>query len=172
MKSHQHGFSKVEKIDIDLDSITVVDYHPRYQPVFRALNLAWISNFFEVEEKDTQMLDYPEKQIIEPGGKILIALYNEEPVGVGALVRMTNSEYDFELAKMAISSELQGKGIGWVLGQALVQAARELGGRKIYLESNTKLKPALKLYRKLGFREIPVISSPYRRVDIQMELIL
>jgi len=88
------------------------------------------------------------------------------------LVRMTNSEYDFELAKMAISSELQGKGIGWVLGQALVQAARELGARKIYLESNTKLKPALKLYRKLGFREIPVISSPYRRVDIQMELIL
>ena len=34
------------------------------------------------------------------------------------------------------------------------------------------MKPAIKLYRSLGFREIPVENPEYERVDIQMELAL
>ncbi|HMH21394.1 MAG TPA: GNAT family N-acetyltransferase [Puia sp.] len=76
----------------------------------------------------------------------------------------------FELAKMGVSPLAQGKGIGFLLGQACIEKARSLGAEKIYLESNTRLKPAISLYHKLGFRKVAGPPSPYERCDIQMEL--
>ncbi|MEO0433444.1 MAG: GNAT family N-acetyltransferase, partial [Cyanobacteria bacterium J06656_5] len=64
----------------------------------------------------------------------------------------------------------QGKGIGWLLGQAAINRARELGAETIFLESNTVLKPAINLYQKLGFRKVVGQPSPYQRCNIQMEL--
>ena len=77
----------------------------------------------------------------------------------------------FELAKMAVSPTAQGLGIGWLLGQACIERARSLGVRRLYLESNTRLKPAISLYHKLGFRKVAGPPSPYERCDIQMELL-
>ncbi|MNU10588.1 hypothetical protein D3C72_2578290 [compost metagenome] len=45
-----------------------------------------------------------------------------------------------------------------------------MGGKKLYLESNTNLKPAIRLYEKLGFKKVTGNLSPYKRVDIQMAL--
>jgi len=46
-----------------------------------------------------------------------------------------------------------------------------MGARKVYLESNTILKPALSLYEKLGFQTLPddARASPYERCNIRME---
>ncbi|RYJ37679.1 N-acetyltransferase GCN5 [Flavobacterium anhuiense] len=71
---------------------------------------------------------------------------------------------------MAVSPKAQGKGVGLLLAQSAIKWAADKGASKIYLESNTKLKPAIKLYEKLGFKEITGISSSYDRVDIQMLL--
>ena len=40
----------------------------------------------------------------------------------------------------------------------------------MFLESNSVLKPALALYRKLGFVEVHGEASPYDRCNVQMEL--
>ncbi|WP_432713489.1 GNAT family N-acetyltransferase, partial [Pedobacter sp.] len=88
------------------------------------------------------------------------------------LIKMNDPEYDFELAKMAVSPKAQGKHIGWILGQAIVAAAKEKGAKKLYLESNTALQPAINLYKKLGFTTITGRSTPYERCNIQMELTL
>jgi GNAT superfamily N-acetyltransferase len=71
---------------------------------------------------------------------------------------------------MAVSPKIQGKSIGWLLGSAVVNAAKELGASKLYLESNTILKPAINLYHKLGFKKIVGRVTPYERCNIQMEL--
>ncbi len=71
---------------------------------------------------------------------------------------------------MGVSPKAQGKGIGKLLAQHIIDQAKQLGAKKIFLESNRKLSPAISLYKKLGFKEIPNISSPYARSDIQMEL--
>lgn len=42
--------------------------------------------------------------------------------------------------------------------------------QKALLESNTLLKPAFSLYRKLGFTELKENHPEYERDDIQMEL--
>lgn len=150
--------------------IRIVEYQPQYKTAFKALNEEWISRYFEMEETDYKALDNPEGYILSKGGKIFVALYRGEPLGVCALIKMNDPEYDFEMAKMAVSPEAQGKKMGWLLGQAVIQAAKAAGASKIYLESNTLLQPAINLYYKLGFEKITGYPSPYKRVDIQMEL--
>ena len=150
--------------------VQLVDYAPIYAQAFRGLNEEWITQYFKMEETDYKALDNPTGYILDKGGRILVALYDGEPLGVCALIKMNDSVYDYELAKMAVSPKAQGKNIGWLLGQAAIQKAKELGAKKLYLESNTILKPAINLYHKLGFQKIEGISSPYERCNIQMGL--
>jgi len=151
-------------------SVKIVAYEEKYQTAFKALNEQWISTYFKMEEADYKALDNPQTYILDRGGKIFVALYENKPVGVCALIKMDDPDYDFELAKMAVSPKIQGKNIGWLLGQAIVQAAKDSGASKIYLESNTILKPAINLYQKLGFVKVVGRSTPYARCNIQMEL--
>lgn len=150
--------------------VQIVDYSPEYKSAFRELNVEWISKYFKMEEADYKSLDNPDGYILKKGGHIFVALYNNEPVGVCALVKMDDPDYDYEMAKMAVSPKAQGKSIGWLLGQAIVQKATALGARNIYLESNTILKPAISLYEKLGFKKVGGRPTPYERANIQMEL--
>lgn len=152
--------------------VRIVPYTAKYQMNFKTLNEEWISNFFEMEEADYKALDHPNEYILAKGGKIFVALYNNEPLGVCAILKLDHSEYDFELAKMAVSPKAQGKNIGWLLGLEAIKTAQELGAKKIYLESNTILKPAINLYHKLGFQKVVGQPTPYKRCNIQMELIL
>lgn len=152
--------------------VKIVAYHDKYHSAFKSLNEEWISTYFKLEEADRKALGNPKSYILDKGGKIFVALYNDQPVGVCSLIKMDDPEYQYELAKMAVSPAIQGKSIGWLLGQAVVNAARELGASKLYLESNTALKPAINLYHKLGFKKVVGRSTPYERCNIQMELIL
>jgi len=151
-------------------AVKIVSYEPKYQEAFKQLNEQWISTYFKMEEADYKALDNPESYILKKGGKIFVALYKDEPAGVCALIKMEDEEYDFELAKMAVSPKIQGKSIGWLLGQTVVNAAKDMGASKLYLESNTILKPAINLYHKLGFRKVVGRTTPYERCNIQMEL--
>lgn len=151
-------------------NVEIVDYNPKYQASFRSLNEEWISTYFEMEAADYKALDDPEAYILSKGGKIFVALYNGEPLGVCALIKMEDPVYDFEMAKMAVSPKAQGKNMGWLLGKAIILAAKDMGASKLYLESNTILKPAINLYHKLGFQKIIGRPTPYKRCNIQMEL--
>lgn len=54
--------------------------------------------------------------------------------------------------------------------ESAIAKAKELKATKLSLFSNTKLAPAIHLYKKYGFREIPLINSSYTRSNIKMEL--
>jgi Transcriptional regulators len=151
-------------------NIKVIEYAPKYRSAFRSLNEEWISSYFEMEEADYKALNNPEEYILDKGGKIFVALYNDEPLGVCALIKIDDPEYDFEIAKMAVSPKAQGKNMGWLLGQTVINSAKENGASKLYLESNTILKAAINLYYKLGFQKIVGHPTPYKRCNIQMEL--
>ena len=91
-------------------------------------------------------------------------------LGTCALIKLVARCY--ELAKMAVADSAKRRGIGWALGEAVIERARQLGASRLYLESNTVLEPAIELYRKLGFSPVPTQPSAYQRCNIQMELIL
>ncbi|MCR4031100.1 MULTISPECIES: GNAT family N-acetyltransferase [Flavobacterium] len=154
------------------EQVEIATYNPKYKKSFKDLNIEWISNYFVVEPNDVKALDHAEEYIINKGGEIFAAVLNDEVLGVCALIKSDGKDYDYELAKMAVSPKAQGKGVGLLLAESAIKWAKEKGASRIYLESNTKLKPAIKLYEKLGFKEITGLSSAYDRVDIQMMLTL
>ena len=152
--------------------IAVIPYEPCHKELFKSLNEDWIKQHWEVEPHDLDYLDHPQEYIIDKGGFIFVATYKETPVGVCALCKMDDPKYDYELAKLAVCSEAQGKGIGTILCKAAIEKAKETGAKALFLESNTLLRPAIHTYRKLGFRELAEYHPAYERGNIQMELIL
>ncbi|ASK31179.1 MarR family transcriptional regulator [Chryseobacterium sp. T16E-39] len=152
------------------NEVKIEAYRPEYKEAFKALNEEWIKTFFVMESGDYKLLDNPEEYIIDKGGHIVFALLDNEVVGTCALVK-TEDPLTYELSKMAVSPKAQGKKIGYLLGQALVDKARALKAGKIFLETNSVLVPAIKLYEKLGFEHIAISHSAYDRCDTQMELI-
>ncbi|MEO9511508.1 MAG: GNAT family N-acetyltransferase [Flavobacteriaceae bacterium] len=148
----------------------IVAYHKDHQKAFKSLNEEWILEYFKIEELDRVALNNPQKYILDKGGYIAVALLNDEAVGVCALMYSAYPGFDYELAKMGVAPKVQGKGIGKLLASHIIEKAKSLGAKKIFLESNRVLKPAIALYEKLGFIEIVGASSPYERSNIQMEL--
>lgn len=151
-------------------AITILPYVAAHAAAFRDLNRAWIQRYFVVEPHDDEMLNDPEGYILAPGGHILVAVAptSGEVVGTAALLRDGPDAY--ELAKMAVADAWQGHGIGRALGAAALAKARALGARRVWLESNRRLTPALALYQSLGFVEVPLVPTPYARADIRMEV--
>lgn len=159
-----------EKTRRESRTVKIVDYRPEYLEVFKRLNIMWINSHWSLEPHDLEALCSPEDSILSKGGCILVALVDGAPLGVVALCRMENSEYDFELAKLAVDPEARGTGLGEAICRAAIERAEALGAKKIFLESNTLLKPAIGLYHKLGFTELKEYHPAYERGDIQMEL--
>ncbi|MBF9141015.1 GNAT family N-acetyltransferase [Hymenobacter properus] len=153
------------------ENLRILTFQPEYAADFKRLNAEWIEKDFVLEDHDLEMLDHPEAYVLQRGGQILLAEHQGRIVGACALLRMGADT--LELAKMAVSPAAQGLGIGQRLAQAALDAARSMGARRVYLESNTGLTAAIGLYHKLGFRQIePDRPSPYERVNIHMELLL
>lgn len=152
--------------------IKIVDYQPEHLMTFKRLNIMWINSHWSLEPHDLEVLNDPEASILSRGGHIFVALVDGRPMGVVALCRMESNRYDFELAKLAVDPVSRGTGAGEKLCRAALDYARKAGAKRIFLESNTLLKPAISLYRKLGFSELEDYHPAYERGDIQMELTL
>ncbi|RAV99431.1 GNAT family N-acetyltransferase [Pseudochryseolinea flava] len=150
-------------------SIRVEDYISFHQPWFEKLNRAWIEEHFWMEPIDFQVLQHPEEYIIAHGGAILMAYVDKEIAGTVALKYVQEGVYEF--TKMAVDEKFRGMKVGQALAEAAILKAKSKGARKIILYSSTKLKPALALYRKIGFVDVPV-DGPYKRSDVKMELSL
>jgi len=157
--------------------ITFHPFQPGDAPAFRELNEDWIREFFTLEEKDHEVLGDPAKHIVTKGGAIVMAKLRttegSRAVGCCALIAM--GEGSFELAKMTIAAEHRGQGIGRKFLGYVIEHARGLGMRRLYLETNRKLENAIHLYEAAGFRHVPVerlTPSPYTRADVFMELFL
>jgi GNAT superfamily N-acetyltransferase len=149
------------------DRVTIMPYAPEDASAFRALNLTWIGRHFVVEPHDREQLDDPQTHILTVGGTILVARCGDSVVGVCAVIPEGADRY--ELAKMAVDPAFQGRGIGGQLCDAAVDWARTRGAASLWLESNRRLASALRVYRRAGFEEVPLVPSPYERADIRME---
>ncbi len=153
--------------------IGIRQFHPGDAAAFRRLNEEWITRFFRIEPKEEPILADPQGTILDPGGRIFFATAGERCVGCCALIRIRDKE--FELAKMAVEPSYQRAGIGRRLLHAAIEEGRNAGARRLYLETNHVLTPAIRLYESMGFKHIDedrIIRSPYERADVYMELIL
>lgn len=153
-----------------IEQVSVVSFEDAHADAFRDLNLEWIEEFFFVEGLDRQHLDYPRASFIDPGGAILIAELNGTVVGCCGLLK--HEEGVYEVSKMAVERRHRGTGIGRILLRDVISHARTLGAYRLDILSKTCLEPAMRLYRKMGFREVPFESDAYARGNIALSLTL
>jgi putative acetyltransferase len=153
--------------------IAIRHFRPGDEAAFRRLNEEWIARYFKIEPKDEHTFADPQSTILDRGGKILFAVVGNECVGCVALIRIADRE--FEVAKMAVTPSHQGSGIGRMLLRAAIDAAKDAGATRLYIETNHTLTPAIRLYQSLGFKHLDparVTPSPYARADVFMEMFL
>jgi len=152
-------------------SLSIIPFKACFATRFKDLNVAWLEKYFYVEPKDKVLLENCEANIIDKGGFIFFAQYNDEIVGCFALIKLGDGV--FELGKMAVDPEYQGLKIGQALLAFAIEFSKQNMWNKIILYSSTKLENALYIYRKYGFKEIEMEENlPYARGDIKMELII
>ncbi|MBQ9142730.1 MAG: GNAT family N-acetyltransferase [Lachnospiraceae bacterium] len=73
--------------------------------------------------------------------------------GVG-LAELSFFENCAELQKLYLADSVKGAGIGYQLISLIEDKARELGYKRIYLETHTNLMAAIHIYEKCGYKEI------------------
>ncbi|WP_339705701.1 GNAT family N-acetyltransferase [uncultured Kriegella sp.] len=149
-------------------ALKVIPFKHQYAERFRDLNLQWIEKHFVVEPKDSNLLESCEENIIKPGGHIFFAKYDDVIVGCFAFIKLNDKAY--ELGKMSVDAKYQGLQIGQKLLDFAINFAKNEGWQKLVLYSSTRLNTALHIYRKFGFKEVPMdADSQYKRSDIKME---
>ncbi len=147
--------------------VEILKYQPEHQPWFEKLNRDWIEKYFWMEPIDIEVLQHPDEHIVKHGGTIFMGTFNKEIAGTAAVKFVEPGTYEF--TKMAVDEKFQGKKIGKAIAEAAIKWSIESRAKKIILYSNTKLETAITMYRKLGFKEIP-LDGPYKRSNIKMEL--
>jgi len=153
------------------EAVRLTTWRPVLRADFERLNREWIERWFAVEEEDRRVFEDPGGRIVEPGGQIYFVVDEEGVRGTCAVIR--HDAETFELAKMAVEPSAQGRGYGDRLVAAAIAFARAARARRLMLVSNTRLGPALNLYRKHGFQDVPLDpANGYSRADIQLELTL
>ena len=163
-----HNFAARIRARLDAGrEVQILPFAPRYASDFKRLNLEWVHKYFRVEPVDEQVLSNP-RAIIRNGGAIYFARRHGAIVGTCALINDGDGIY--ELSKMAVTAGCQGLGIGRKLLDACIGAFQaRAGGRLLFLETNSILKPAIKLYESAGFEHAPrPHASLYERADVYM----
>lgn len=92
-----------------------------------------------------------------PDGRLLLAQYEGTLAGCVALHKWEDGIC--EMKRLYLRPAFRGKGLGRVLGEAVIAEARKIGYQCMRLDTiEPIMKDAVEMYRKLGFREI----APYR----------
>jgi len=150
-------------------SLLIIPFNTKYIRNFRNLNITWLEQYFYVEPKDRELLENCEKSIIDSGGNIFFAKYEDEIVGCFSFIKIDDTVY--ELGKMAVDPNYQGLKIGQKMMSFAIDFAEKKNWKKLVLYSSTKLPTALYIYEKYGFKYVELEKDlPYARSDVKMEL--
>ena len=103
-----------------------------------------------------------------PAGRLLLAEHEGQIAGMIAL-RPVGEDGICEMKRLFMRPSVRGLGLGRTLVDSLIAEAREIGYRRMRLDTiRGKMDHAIELYRDLGFREI----TPYYPCPVKETLFL
>ncbi|MEP1742660.1 MAG: GNAT family N-acetyltransferase [Kangiellaceae bacterium] len=152
-------------------NVEVLEFTPELAQYFKSINSEWIEDMFEMEESDKEILNYPEKIVIDKGGKIYFAKLPKLGV-VGTCALLKKQDGSFELTKMGVLAKARGEKIGETLLAYVVEQATKMETENLFLLTNKKCAPAIHLYLKAGFKHdldtMKKYGSKYERCNVAM----
>lgn len=97
-----------------------------------------------------QIVDALEDKHTAPNGTAVIAWDGDTVLGCGMAQML--SATDIEFKRIYIRAEARGVGLGRRIVEALMAAARDLGAKRVLMDTGRVLTDAQALYDKMGFR--------------------
>ncbi len=95
-----------------------------------------------------------------PGGRLLVAYYEKQPVGCVALRKIDSDTC--EMKRLYVRPRVRGEGLGRKLAIRIIDIAREQGYKRMLLDTVPWMQEAIGLYESLGFHD----TEPYRHNPI------
>lgn len=131
----------------------------------RSLNFSLCFQSFEKELAELPGAYSP------PDGRLLLAAHGAQLAGCVALHQLEDEIC--EMKRLYVRPEFRGRGLGRVLAERVVADAREIGYKRLRLDTvEPVMRGAVALYRKLGFREIasyrenPIEGALYMELEL------
>ena len=153
------------------DRLEIVAWDPAYAEDFYRINEEWVSSMFKMEPNDVNILENPQAVIIDKGGEIWFVRDPELGI-IGTLALLRIDEGVYELTKMGVSAAARGKKAGETLLAFVIDRARRMQMKTLFLLTNKKCEPAIHLYEKLGFKHdaemLAEYSARYERCNVAM----
>jgi putative acetyltransferase len=144
------------------ESIEIFEAHrAEHLPVIREL----FREYSESIEVDLCFLGFAEElaglpgKYAPPAGRLLLARVGAAPAGSVALRALEAGIA--ELKRLYVRPEFRRHGLGRMLTERILEAARQIGYSRVRLDTLGSMKPAIALYESLGFRRIaPYYHNP------------
>jgi len=115
---------------------------------------AWLGVDLCFQNFDQEMASLP-GAYSAPQGRLFFAEVDGHPAGCVGVRPLPESEGLCEMKRLYVSPEARGHGVGAALAMAAIKAAKEIGYKKLMLDTLPNMRMAVKLYRELGFTEAP-----------------
>jgi len=148
----------------------VIPYDAKYKEAFIEFNTDWIiDNFGFLEKEDKETFEKIEEELSQ-GAMIYFAVENDTPLAT--CMSKPLSDNTWEICKFASNKHKPHKGCGSAVFEATMEWAINHGAKKLFIISNSKLKPALHIYEKYGFSEVKLDNYEYVRGNIAFEKIV
>ena len=143
-------------------SLRIIPFAPELTATFKTINEQWIEAMFTMEASDRALLEDPVTSIINDGGRIWFVEHESLGViGTCALVR--RGDGIFELTKMGVLESARGQKAGEFLLAAVIQEAKAMKVRTLFLLTSSVCEAAIHLYRKHGFQDDSGIMDTYAK---------
>ena len=115
-----------------------------------------------------QELEHLEWKYGRPAGRLYLAYWDGAAAGCVGLRKL--NETQCELKRLYVRPEFRGKQLGKQMVERILQDAKEIGYAEILLDTMPFLQSAIRLYRELGFVEIPCYNDSPLDTTIYMKL--
>ena len=112
--------------------------------------------YLDIQQYDEEVR-HLEKKYGPPAGRLYLALCNGEAAGCAALRPLDGERC--ELKRLYVRPAFRGRGLGRLLTEQILRDAREIGYACVLLDTMPCLTAARRMYRELGFYEIPCYND-------------